>query len=102
MPVPATAMTWMCISVTPVFGMELSALLVSCFILSLGQCSEPRTMKIIDKLARIRPAFSFEFFPPKDREGVDRLFETVQRLKAYDPAYVSVTYGAGGSTRALT
>src|ERR1051325_3696309 len=59
-------------------------------------------MKIIDKLARVRPAFSFEFFPPKDREGVDRLFETVQRLKAYDPAYVSVTYGAGGSTRALT
>ncbi len=59
-------------------------------------------MKIIDKLARTRPAFSFEFFPPKDREGVDRLFETVQRLKAYDPAYVSVTYGAGGSTRALT
>ncbi|HEY4157926.1 MAG TPA: methylenetetrahydrofolate reductase, partial [Polyangiaceae bacterium] len=59
-------------------------------------------MKIIDKLAQAKPAFSFEFFPPKDREGVDRLFETVARLKAYDPAYVSVTYGAGGSTRQLT
>jgi methylenetetrahydrofolate reductase (NADPH) len=59
-------------------------------------------MKIIDKLATTKPAFSFEFFPPKDREGVDRLFETAARLKSYDPAYVSVTYGAGGSTRQLT
>src|SRR5436190_9416564 len=59
-------------------------------------------MKIIDKLSANTPAFSFEFFPPKDEAGVDRLFETVARLQAYDPAYVSVTYGAGGSTRRLT
>src|SRR5450432_2109199 len=59
-------------------------------------------MKIIDKISRKSPAFSFEFFPPKDQAGVDRLFETVARLQAYDPAYVSVTYGAGGSTRRLT
>jgi len=59
-------------------------------------------MKIIDKLSAQKPAFSFEFFPPKDQAGVDRLFETVARLQAYDPAYVSVTYGAGGSTRRLT
>jgi methylenetetrahydrofolate reductase (NADPH) len=59
-------------------------------------------MKIIDKLSAKTPAFSFEFFPPKDEAGVDRLFETVARLKAFDPAYVSVTYGAGGSTRRLT
>ena len=59
-------------------------------------------MKISDKLAPKTPAFSFEFFPPKDEAGVDRLFETVARLKAYEPAYVSVTYGAGGSTRKLT
>ncbi len=59
-------------------------------------------MKITDKLAAKTPAFSFEFFPPKDEAGVDRLFETVARLQAYDPAYVSVTYGAGGSTRRLT
>jgi methylenetetrahydrofolate reductase (NADPH) len=59
-------------------------------------------MKIIDKLSGKTPAFSFEFFPPKDEAGVDRLFETVARLKAFDPAYVSVTYGAGGSTRRLT
>lgn len=59
-------------------------------------------MKISDKLSRKSPAFSFEFFPPKDEAGVDRLFETVARLQAYEPAYVSVTYGAGGSTRRLT
>lgn len=59
-------------------------------------------MKITDKLSAKPPAFSFEFFPPKDQAGVDRLFETVSRLQAYSPAYVSVTYGAGGSTRRLT
>jgi methylenetetrahydrofolate reductase (NADPH) len=59
-------------------------------------------MKITDTLAAKTPAFSFEFFPPKDEAGVDRLFETVARLRAFDPAYVSVTYGAGGSTRRLT
>lgn len=59
-------------------------------------------MKITAKLAPKTPAFSFEFFPPKDEAGVDRLFETVARLQVYEPAYVSVTYGAGGSTRKLT
>jgi methylenetetrahydrofolate reductase (NADPH) len=59
-------------------------------------------MKISEKLDRVRPAFSFEFFPPKDEAGVERLFETVAALARYNPAYVSVTYGAGGSTRRLT
>lgn len=59
-------------------------------------------MKISEKIATKNPTFSFEFFPPKDREGTDRLFETVERLKSYEPDYVSVTYGAGGSTRKLT
>ena len=59
-------------------------------------------MKIIDKLRGEQPAFSFEFFPPKDEEGVDRLFATISELEAYQPTYVSVTYGAGGSTRRLT
>ncbi len=59
-------------------------------------------MKIIDQLSAKTPAFSFEFFPPKDQAGVDRLFETVAHLKEFEPAYVSVTYGAGGSTRRLT
>jgi methylenetetrahydrofolate reductase (NADPH) len=59
-------------------------------------------MKIIDHLGVQRPLFSFEFFPPKDEEGRDRLFYPVARLKPYAPAYVSVTYGAGGSARRLT
>ncbi|HEV8246977.1 MAG TPA: methylenetetrahydrofolate reductase, partial [Polyangiaceae bacterium] len=58
-------------------------------------------MKIVDKLGRA-PAFSFEFFPPKDQQGVERLFETITHLAPYEPAYVSVTYGAGGSSRPLT
>jgi methylenetetrahydrofolate reductase (NADPH) len=59
-------------------------------------------MKIIDKLARENPAFSFEFLPPKDEAGVEQLFQTVSELKPYEPTYVSVTWGAGGSTRRMT
>lgn len=59
-------------------------------------------MRIVEKLKGQKPAYSFEFFPPKDDEGVQRLFETISELRPYNPAYVSVTYGAGGSTRDLT
>ncbi|MCC6665896.1 MAG: methylenetetrahydrofolate reductase [NAD(P)H] [Polyangiaceae bacterium] len=59
-------------------------------------------MKITEKLAPKKPSFSFEFFPPKDEEGKERLFETVAHLAPYAPTFVSVTYGAGGSTRRLT
>ena len=59
-------------------------------------------MKIIEKLGGAQPAFSFELFPPKDADGVSRLFDTVSTLGRFDPAYVSVTWGAGGSTRQLT
>jgi methylenetetrahydrofolate reductase (NADPH) len=59
-------------------------------------------MRIVDKLSGGDAAISFEFFPPKDQEGVDRLFTTVAELAPFAPAYVSVTYGAGGSTRQLT
>jgi methylenetetrahydrofolate reductase (NADPH) len=45
---------------------------------------------------------SFEFFPPKTDEMEARLWETVQRLKPLKPKFVSVTYGAGGSTRERT
>jgi methylenetetrahydrofolate reductase (NADPH) len=51
---------------------------------------------------RGEPTFSFEFFPPKTEDGVTALFEAVEALRPLAPAYVSVTYGAGGSTRART
>jgi methylenetetrahydrofolate reductase (NADPH) len=51
---------------------------------------------------RGEPVFSFEFFPPKTEEGERALFETVEALRPLGPAYVSVTYGAGGSTRVKT
>lgn len=47
-------------------------------------------------------SFSFEFFPPKTTEGVDKLRVTWQQLAALNPRYFSVTYGAGGSTRERT
>jgi len=51
---------------------------------------------------RGEPIFSFEFFPPKTDDGVRQRFETVEALRPLAPAYVSVTYGAGGSTRQRT
>jgi methylenetetrahydrofolate reductase (NADPH) len=48
------------------------------------------------------PSISFEFFPPKNPESSEALFHTIKDLMPLDPAYVSVTYGAGGSTRDLT
>ncbi|PYV45871.1 MAG: methylenetetrahydrofolate reductase [NAD(P)H] [Acidobacteria bacterium] len=59
-------------------------------------------MKIRDFLKRESPCFSFEFFPPKEEAGFQSLFETVKLLKQLDPTFVSVTYGAGGSTRRKT
>ncbi len=48
------------------------------------------------------PVISFEFFPPKTEAGVTNLFKTVNTRRAYNPSFVSVTYGAGGSTRDKT
>ncbi|MGA8846577.1 MAG: methylenetetrahydrofolate reductase [NAD(P)H] [Nocardioides sp.] len=47
-------------------------------------------------------SISFEFFPPKDEAGAERLWKAINALEPYGPSFVSVTYGAGGSTRDLT
>ncbi|MHB8619016.1 MAG: methylenetetrahydrofolate reductase [NAD(P)H] [Chloroflexota bacterium] len=60
-------------------------------------------MRIADLFGRGRPVFSFELFPPKTEEGVRSLYATVEHeLAPLEPSFVSVTYGAGGSTRDLT
>jgi methylenetetrahydrofolate reductase (NADPH) len=52
--------------------------------------------------AQHRPAISFEFFPPKTAEMENSLWDTINRLAPLAPNFVSVTYGAGGSTRERT
>lgn len=58
-------------------------------------------MKIRDILNRTR-TISCEFFPPKTVEGMPVVFRAIEELKAFSPDFVSVTYGAGGSTRTFT
>jgi methylenetetrahydrofolate reductase (NADPH) len=48
------------------------------------------------------PVFSFEFFPPKTEAGESNLYEALAELRTLEPSFVSVTYGAGGSTRTKT
>ncbi|MGD9526038.1 methylenetetrahydrofolate reductase [NAD(P)H] [Pseudonocardia sp.] len=55
-----------------------------------------------DRLSRDRPTFSVEFFPPKDEDGETELWKAIDRLQSLDPAFVSVTYGAGGGSRDRT
>jgi len=58
---------------------------------------------IVDRLrAGGRPTFSFEYFPPRDDEGVQQLIATVASLTPLEPDWVSVTYGATGSSRYRT
>ena len=59
-------------------------------------------MHIKDFLARGRPTFSFEFFPPKTDDAAKQLDQTIADLRQLKPSFISVTYGAGGSTRERT
>jgi methylenetetrahydrofolate reductase (NADPH) len=59
-------------------------------------------MRIAELYRRERPVFSFEFFPPKTDPGYEALYRTVVDLKRLNPDFVSVTWGAGGSTRRKT
>jgi methylenetetrahydrofolate reductase (NADPH) len=60
------------------------------------------TRTVREQLAGARPTFSFEFFPPRTPEDDRLLWQTIRELEALHPSFVSVTYGAGGSTRART
>jgi methylenetetrahydrofolate reductase (NADH) len=57
---------------------------------------------VIDRLGGDRPVFSVEFFPPRDDAGERQLWQAVRDFEPLDPAFVSVTYGAGGSSRDRT
>ncbi len=59
-------------------------------------------MKITQRIRGDRPVFSVEFFPPKDAPGEAELWRAIRRLEPLDPAFVSVTYGAGGTNRDRT
>ncbi|MEK6201094.1 MAG: methylenetetrahydrofolate reductase, partial [Desulfobulbaceae bacterium] len=59
-------------------------------------------MLVKDLLAQHKTTFSFEFFPPKEDAAADRLLTTIANLMPLAPSYVSVTYGAGGTTRHRT
>ncbi len=72
--------------------------------MSLGTSSSmPRPANLMrsipQALAQDLPTFSFEFFPPKDDVAEAQLWEAIRRLEKTHPTFVSVTYGAGGSTR---
>ena len=59
-------------------------------------------MRIRELLTTGQPSISFEFFPPKDNAGFEKLREALAGLRELHPTYVSVTWGAGGSTRRQT
>ena len=61
-----------------------------------------KTLSIKQRLATNDPLFSVEFFPPKSDDTAQQLLSTAERIQAYNPDFVSITYGAGGSTRSRT
>jgi methylenetetrahydrofolate reductase (NADPH) len=66
------------------------------------QVEQMESMHYREIINRDRTTFSFEFFPPKSKEAAEQLFATISELQQLRPSFVSVTYGAGGSTRELT
>ena len=59
---------------------------------------ERRGMKIIQRLTEDKINISFEIFPPKTESGIDSVMKTAEEISTLDPAFISVTYGAGGGT----
>lgn len=60
------------------------------------------THSIGERIRSGERSFSFEFFPPKDEAGEAQLWQAIRELESYEPTFVSVTYGAGGTTRDRT
>ena len=61
-----------------------------------------RDLSMRERLDSGERSFSFEFFPPKDAAGEEQLWQAITDLEPYGPTFVSVTYGAGGTTRDRT
>lgn len=61
-----------------------------------------RGLSMRERLDSGERSFSFEFFPPKDAAGEEQLWQAITELEPYGPTFVSVTYGAGGTTRDRT
>jgi methylenetetrahydrofolate reductase (NADPH) len=61
-----------------------------------------RTTRIADLIRQGQRSLSFEFMPPKDEAGAEQLWKAISELEPYAPTFVSVTYGAGGTTRDTT
>lgn len=64
-------------------------------------------MKVIEKIREAvegngQTVFSFEYFPPKTEEGVENLFERMDRMVKHNPTFCDITWGAGGSTADVT
>ncbi len=59
-------------------------------------------MRITERLQKPSPSYSFEFFPPKTEPGLANLLDTLRDLRELEPSFVSMTYGAGGSTQRTT
>ncbi|GAB1645973.1 methylenetetrahydrofolate reductase [NAD(P)H] [Krasilnikovia sp. MM14-A1259] len=71
--------------------------------MSLGLPSRlPASPAIGDLIRESAPTFSFEFFPPRTAEGERLLWQTIRELESLQPSFVSITYGAGGTTRDTT
>ena len=64
--------------------------------------TEPADLSIAALAAAQKPTFSFEFFPPHDQAGLEQLVTTAQQLEPLAPDFVSVTYGASGSSQEHT
>ena len=88
---------------TPVFPMDTQSLATG---IQSNSFAVKKGVPIIRKMAPFieanKPFYSFEYFPPKTREGVENLYERLDRMSQFEPLFMDLTWGAGGSTAELT